>query len=141
MDLKAFLLFPMFYSLHSFPESSACFGGGFGGCGVNPWCGLGGFGWGGGGGGVFGAGDLAFGFGGYPAYPPPVIGAYPYSTSKFLNIQIINNNFQKFNIDIATGFYAAAPMPIISSCCPFTEIIGFKKRRKRYTNRYISIDY
>jgi hypothetical protein len=72
MDLKAFLLFPMFCSLHSFPESSACFGGGIGCCGGNPW----GFGWGGGGG-FFGAGDLGFGLGGYPAFPSPVLGAYP----------------------------------------------------------------
>ena len=87
MNFKTFLLFPIFCCsfLHSFLESSACFGGGIGSCGINPWGGFGSFGcgWGGGGGGMFGASDWNFGIGGYPAYSAPIIGAYPYSTSKF----------------------------------------------------------
>ncbi|CAK5076609.1 unnamed protein product [Meloidogyne enterolobii] len=119
MNFKTFLLFPIFCCsfLHSFLESSACFGGGIGGCGINPWGGFGSFGcgWGGGGGGggMFGGSDWNFGIGGYPAYSAPIIGAYPYST-----------NF-------ATGLYAAPPMPIIAPCCPFSGLFGFKKRRKR----------
>lgn len=88
MNLKLFLLFPMFCSLlHSFPESSACFGGGIGGCG-GPWGGFGSFGCGwGGGGGLFGIGDWNFGIGGFPAFSAPMLGAYPYSTSRKLNEQ------------------------------------------------------
>jgi len=49
---------------------------------------------------MFGGSDWNFGIGGYPAYSAPIIGAYPYSTSKFYFFRKVINLGQFFWIEI-----------------------------------------
>ena len=120
------IFLPIFFiSLHFPPKTRACFGGGLGlggyGCGGGfP---FGGLGWGGG---LFGA-DWALG-GGYAA--APFLGTYaaaPYAAGR-----------KKFRIftppgssGFATSIYAPAAAAIISPCCPYGGMIGFRRRKRR----------